>query len=200
MDQNPYAVTTADPSRDNSQFALPPRTVRAKVCLFLVAAAIPLMLLGTTLAFFDIESIIGSGPVMLVYGCVLFYVTLPAGLPRFRWFAWVCLVFPAAIFMLIFLLSWSPQEAQQPVSITIAVMTLFALAGLAGSLMAHQTEKSEMAFVDSLQDIDQLRDADAASEQDKPPVPSELPVGPAVDPDNPLLAKPLVASDQPWKF
>ncbi len=83
--------------------------------------AMPLLVIGVALAFVDIETIVGSGPVMLTYGVILMYLTRRDR--QFQWFASACCVFPVLVFLIIFfMLQWSPQDAQHPISILCCVI------------------------------------------------------------------------------
>jgi uncharacterized membrane protein len=104
---------------------------------------VPLLAVGAGLAFFDIESIMGSGPTMLGFGLAFLILSRPTVLPRFRWLAWVCLFFPVAVFLLIFFFSWSPSEAQTPVSILIAIVATTIAIPLVVTLAAYQKQSGD---------------------------------------------------------
>jgi len=107
---NPYAVTTleiGEPIPDG--FA-----TSSKFTRWMIIIAMPLLVIGVVLAFLDIETILGSGPVMLVWGVILLYPTRRDR--QFQWFAIACCLFPVVVFLIIFFMSWSPQDAQHPIS------------------------------------------------------------------------------------
>lgn len=166
--------------------AVSPRTGRAKWCFALACAAIPLLVIGTGLAVWHIETIIFSGACMFIYCGLLLFLTTNRGLPQFRWFAWLGLAFPIAIFLLIFLMSWSPGEAKVPVSCILAVMTLFASVGLVHSLIQHHRDGVTMGIREAIREHAESAEIDVTSEQ--PTEPDQVP-----DQHNPF-----VASDQRW--
>jgi hypothetical protein len=140
QNNNPYAVTTSEPFQANARFPIPARSNQAKLCFFLVCLALPLLVVGTATAFYNIFTIVFSGPIMLGFGVAFLVLTRASVLPRFRWFAWICLVFPMGIFLLIFCFSWSPAQAQTPVSFIIALVAGATAISLVGSLVAHRNE------------------------------------------------------------
>ena len=122
---NPYAVTTLHIDKP-----IVDREADSRWARWLVIIAIPLLITGSAAAVIDIESIVASGPIMLVYGAILVYLTYRLGGRRFRWFAWTCCTFPIAVFLIIFTLEWSPADAQVPISVLCCVFTLMVIAGI----------------------------------------------------------------------
>jgi uncharacterized membrane protein len=114
---NPYAVTTLDLSLPPEP--LGPDSSTARIMAF---AAIPLMLAGAIVATIDIESIVFSGAIMLLYGIILLVATRRR--KARRWFVWACVVFPLFVLLIINLFSLSPDDAQVPVSILCWIFVL----------------------------------------------------------------------------
>lgn len=121
-DDNPYITprSSFDPIEDRAA-----KTLRAlRLCTGLQCTTI---VLGVAAAFYDIESIVGTGP-------VLFFIGIPVAVLSRRLSLTMGLAFgvsgPAIsllCLMLINVLGWSPGDAQQPVSAIAAAYTTFAL-------------------------------------------------------------------------
>ena len=122
---NPYAVTTLEIDKPLVEPEGESQWVR-----WLAIVAIPLLIAGSAAAVNDIESIVASGPIMLVYGAILLYLTHRLGGRRFRWFAWTCCTFPIVVFLTIFTQQWSPTEAQVPISVLCCAFSLMVIAGI----------------------------------------------------------------------
>ena len=115
---NPYAVTTLELA-DTRTFA--PSTMFTVTRWTVVIAQIA-MGIAAVVAWIDIESIVFSGPVMLGVG--LLVTVLSWWRKSYRWFGIACLIFPVVVFLIIFLLEWSPDDAQIPIGILCTVFTL----------------------------------------------------------------------------
>ncbi|NND97455.1 MAG: hypothetical protein HKN47_09035 [Pirellulaceae bacterium] len=145
---NPYAVTTEHPSRQNDRPILRAMTLGTRICLFLIYLSVPLQICGALAAAIKIETIVVSGPIMLVYGIVLLILTWQSVVPRFRWFALTCLFYPVIVFLIIFTQGWSPDEAWLPISTLTGVLVLVFTSVLSAQLVYHRREFSQYGMDD----------------------------------------------------
>lgn len=125
---NPYAVTTLELGKP---VKVPDDTSR--LVRWMILIALPLLLIGAASSLIDIESIVASGPVMLIYGLILMFLTRGQNQRLFRWFAWTCCAFPIFVFLIIYLLEWSPGDAQIPISALCCVFACLVFAGIVRS-------------------------------------------------------------------
>lgn len=119
-DVNPYQVTTETLVRNP---ALDPIQAIPRWLQIVVIIVQTFVGLATLAACIDIESITVSGPILFCIGLVLLLVTRRR---RFG-FEWVALwhtIFPVFIVVLIWVQSWSPSEAQVPVSVICGIYAL----------------------------------------------------------------------------
>lgn len=86
---------------------------------------------GTVAAFVDVETIVATGPILSIVGI---FGTIASVRRRFHFGTLVSVSGPAvsvAIFLIIFLLNWSPGRAQEPVPLIGAVyMAILCIMGL----------------------------------------------------------------------
>ena len=140
---NPYAATTLELSKPIVEAGGHSPWIR-----WLVIIAIPLLITASAAAVMNVHSIVVSGPILLLYGAVLMYLSWWKKQRRFRWFAWACCTFPMAVYLIIFTLQWSPTEAQMPISLLCCVFTLLVTAGtlatFAGASEAANVEQAAM--------------------------------------------------------
>ena len=90
--------------------------VRSFIILQMLVAVV-----GTAAAFVDVETIVATGPILSIFGI---FGTIVCVRKRYYFGALTCAsgpVISVAIFLVIFLLNWSPTEAQEPVPLIGAV-------------------------------------------------------------------------------
>ena len=100
--------------------------VRSWIILQMIVAVV-----GTAAAFVDVETIVATGPILSIFGI---FGTIVCVRKRYYFGALTCAsgpVISVAIFLVIFLLNWSPTAAQEPVPLIGAVyMAILCVMGL----------------------------------------------------------------------
>ena len=100
--------------------------VRSFIILQMLVAVV-----GTAAAFGDVETIVATGPILSIFGI---FGTIVCVRKRYYFGALTCAsgpVISVAIFLVIFLLNWSPTAAQEPVPLIGAVyMAILCVMGL----------------------------------------------------------------------
>ena len=100
--------------------------VRSFIILQMLVAVV-----GTAAAFVDVETIVATGPILSIFGI---FGTIVCVRKRYYFCALTCAsgpVISVAIFLVIFLLNWSPTAAQEPVPLIGAVyMAILCVMGL----------------------------------------------------------------------
>ena len=100
--------------------------VRSFIILQMLVAVV-----GTAAAFGDVETIVATGPILSIFGI---FGTIVCVRKRYYFGALICAsgpVISVAIFLVIFLLNWSPTAAQEPVPLIGAVyMAILCVMGL----------------------------------------------------------------------
>ena len=134
---NPYAVTAYNDLERNEQLFEPARTGFTD---WIARLSVPLLVIGSVFAVYDIESILVSGPTMFVTGAILLTVSIAKRQKTFLWFWILCLCFPVIIFLIIFLGQLSPRDAQMPIGTLICCVSAISIILLLMSI--HQRRQT----------------------------------------------------------
>jgi len=127
IDPNPYAPPAVFASVDEAEKGLSRRRTRwamaaAVICL---VGAIP----AAGYSIVDIESIIGSGPALLLVAIALYFLAVPAPLRPLRWISGAISVIVVFVFLLININEWSPRRAEDPVNSILCVAAVLLQTG-----------------------------------------------------------------------
>lgn len=122
FETNPYAPPAAFAPAD----VAPESVSQSRVVSALAAAAACLLgsLAAGGFAIAEIESIVASGPALLLASIVLAALAYPAPLRRLTWISGTICLFVVFVFLLINLNGWGPRQADRPVGSLVAVSSV----------------------------------------------------------------------------
>ena len=124
---NPYAAPQTDPVPPPRQPRLP-GTVRRVAAIGLAILLLIAAPIASVAALIDIESIVGSGPALAVTSLILVGLATRADLRVLLPIAWATFATCLGCFLTIFLLNWSPGQAQTPIGrVTVVFAVLIQL-------------------------------------------------------------------------
>ncbi|WP_372896477.1 hypothetical protein [Stieleria sp.] len=125
---NPYAAPQSAPERPPPL----PSDFGRRRSRFAVGFAALLMtgsLLASACAVYDIESIVVSGPLLSLCAIILAVLSIRPGLRGFWILSASMIAMTIGCFLTIFLLEWSPGEAQTPIGAATVVFAIVIQAG-----------------------------------------------------------------------
>ncbi len=138
---NPYQMPASWPTHE--QLDTVPSAghfwVKTCVCLKLLAVVV-----GLGLTFWEIKTIIGSGPVLFLVGWITAFLSFRRRLPWGVTFGVSGPLFSLLIFSLINLLDWGPGDAEQPVRILAGVY--LGCIGVMAAVLVFQIRARENGF------------------------------------------------------
>lgn len=142
-DSNPYAPP---PSIEEKKGRLAPKTYIQRPSGWLLGLCLLhcVIILGALVGeFFQIETILGSGPVFAISGLILLIVASSRRDIPMAVFAGTAPLFAAFVFVLINIKGWGPSEANKPVQAISFAYTLIALPAAIWLLVNRRTNKAE---------------------------------------------------------
>lgn len=112
------------------------------VLLFLFAQLI-FAGIAVGLAFCDIETIIFSGPVGSIIGLVVFALTHQSSFTVRKAIGLSAPIFSFICFLIIFILDWSPGEAEKPIAILMLLYTIVIFIGIMKEVLDYRAQSRE---------------------------------------------------------
>jgi peptidoglycan/LPS O-acetylase OafA/YrhL len=104
---------------------------RNRISIGFILVQLMFAVLATTLAFYDIQTIIGTGPIGSIIGLIVFAYANEPNIPSRKKIGLSAPIFSLFCFSLVFFLDWSKTSAQFPVSTLMtfytAILAVFVL-------------------------------------------------------------------------
>lgn len=95
------------------------------------------------LAFYEIETIVFSGPIGSIIGLVVFGVTYKSRLTMRKTIGLSAPIFSLICFSLIYFWEWSPSEAQEPIGILMLLYTIVIFILIVKEIQSYRTQSWE---------------------------------------------------------
>ncbi len=103
-------------------------------------------IIGLGFSVWHVESIVGTGPILALLGLLVAIVSFRHGLMMAGCVGLSAVPFTAAVFLIIFLQNWSPDDARKPVPVMGAAYLTVMIGGYFAAL--HQMRQRERTFFD----------------------------------------------------